>query len=58
MADKTFGPRGWTPERLGSQRGKTFLVTGGNAGAGFEATRILLGQGAKVVMTISWISRR
>lgn len=50
MADTTFGPRGWTPERLGSQHGKTFLITGGNAGAGFEATRILLGKGAKVVM--------
>ena len=50
MADKTFGSHGWTPERLGPQKGKTFLITGGNAGAGFEATRILLGEGAKVVM--------
>ena len=50
MADKTFGSHGWTPERLGPQEGKTFLITGGNAGAGFEATRILLGKGAKVVM--------
>ena len=46
----TFGRRGWTPQRLGPQKGKTFLITGGNAGAGFEATRILLGKGAKVVM--------
>ena len=50
MADTTFGPRGWTPELLGPQNGKTFLITGGNAGAGFEATRILLGKGARVVM--------
>lgn len=50
MADTTFGPEGWTPERMGPQQGKTFLITGGNAGAGFEATRILLGKGAKVVM--------
>lgn len=50
MADKTFGSQGWTPERLGSQNGKTFLITGGNAGVGFEASRILLGKGAKVVM--------
>ncbi len=50
MADTTFGPRGWTPERLGPQNGKTHLITGGNAGAGFEATRILLRKGAKVVM--------
>ena len=51
MADTTtFGPRGWTPQLLGPQNGKTFLITGGTAGAGFEATRILLGKGAKVVM--------
>ncbi len=50
MADTTFGPRGWTPDRLGPQHGKTFLITGGNAGAGFEATRILLRKGAEVVM--------
>lgn len=50
MADTTFGPQGWTPEQLGPQDGKTYLITGGNAGAGFEATRILLRKGAKVVM--------
>ncbi|MCY0092770.1 SDR family NAD(P)-dependent oxidoreductase [Hoeflea ulvae] len=50
MADTTFGPEGWTPERLGSLKGKTYVITGGNAGAGFAATRILLSKGAKVVM--------
>ena len=50
MADKQFGPKGWTPERLGSLLGKTYLVTGANAGAGFQASRILLSKGAKVVM--------
>ena len=45
-----FGPKGWTPDRLGSLAGKTTLVTGANAGAGFEATRILLSKGAAVVM--------
>lgn len=50
MADKTFGPKGWTPERLGSQKGKTFVITGANAGAGFQAARILLAKGAAVVM--------
>ena len=29
-----FGPKGWTPERLGSLDGKTFVITGANAGAG------------------------
>ncbi|WP_299921783.1 SDR family oxidoreductase [uncultured Pelagimonas sp.] len=50
MSDKTFGPLGWTPERLGSLKGKTFVITGGNAGTGFQASRILLSKGAKVVM--------
>ena len=47
---KTFGPKGWTPERLGSLAGKTYVITGANAGAGFEAARLLLSKGAKVVM--------
>ncbi len=50
MADTQFGPKGWTPERLGSLVGKTYVITGANAGAGFQAARILLAKGAKVVM--------
>lgn len=50
MADTTFGPKGWTPERLGNQSGKTFIITGANAGAGFQAARTLLKKNAKVVM--------
>ena len=50
MADTQFGPAGWTPERLGSLAGKTYLITGANAGAGFQASRVLLSKGAKVVM--------
>ncbi|MEM7262743.1 MAG: SDR family oxidoreductase [Planctomycetota bacterium] len=45
-----FGPQGWTPERLGSLEGKTFAITGANAGAGFEAARVFLSKGARVVM--------
>ncbi|WP_298985975.1 SDR family NAD(P)-dependent oxidoreductase [uncultured Roseibium sp.] len=45
-----FGPKGWTPERLGSLKGKTYVITGANGGAGFEAARILLSKGARVVM--------
>ena len=50
MADTTFGHKGWTPERLGDQSGKTYIITGANAGAGFQAARILLKKNAKVVM--------
>ena len=50
MADTTFGPEGWTPDRLGNLAGKTYVITGGNAGAGFQASRILLSKGARVVM--------
>lgn len=50
MTIKRFGPRGWTPEQLGSLAGKTYIITGANAGAGFEATRVLLSKGAGVVM--------
>lgn len=45
-----FGPKGWTPERLGSLAGKTYVITGANSGTGFEASKILLSKGAKVVM--------
>lgn len=50
MADTTFGPQGWTPERLGDQSSKTYIITGANAGAGFQAARTLLKKHAKVVM--------
>ena len=50
MPDTTFGPGGWTPERLPSLSGKTYLITGANAGAGFQAARTLLARGARVVM--------
>ncbi|BDY04880.1 SDR family oxidoreductase [Ferrimonas sp. YFM] len=45
-----FGPGGWTPERLGNLTGKTYVITGANTGTGFEAARVLLSKGAKVVM--------
>ena len=42
--------KGWTPEQLGCLTGKTYLITGANAGTGFQAARTLLTKGAKVVM--------
>ncbi|WP_409439941.1 SDR family oxidoreductase [Psychromonas sp. GE-S-Ul-11] len=48
--ENQFGPKGWTPEHLDSLVGKTYLITGANTGAGFQATRILLSKGAQVIM--------
>lgn len=45
-----FGKQGWTPKHIENLSGKTYLITGANAGAGFEAASILLGKGAEVVM--------
>lgn len=50
MPDTTFGPKGWTPERLSNLSDKTYLITGANAGAGFQAARTLLKKNAPVVM--------
>lgn len=45
-----YGPKGWTPERISSLQGKTYVITGTTSGTGFEAARILLSKGAEVVM--------
>jgi len=50
MPDTTFGPDGWTPDRLDDLSGKTYVITGANAGIGFQAARTFLGKGATVVM--------
>lgn len=50
MKNKICKLKGWTPEQLGSLAGKTIVITGANAGAGFEATRVFLSKGARVVM--------
>lgn len=50
MSTSQFGKKGWTPERLGNLSGKTYLITGTTSGTGFEAAKILLSKGAKVVM--------
>ena len=44
------GANDWIPKRLESLKGKTYVITGANAGAGFEAARVFLSKGAKVVM--------
>ncbi len=50
MSNAKFEPMGWTPERLGTLRGKTYVITGANVGAGYEACRVFLSKGASVIM--------
>lgn len=50
MNTTQFGKQGWTPDRIKNLNGKTFIITGANTGAGFQASRILLSKGAEVVM--------
>lgn len=49
-AENQFGKQGWTPDRIKDLSGKTFVITGTTSGTGFEAARILLSNGAKVMM--------
>lgn len=44
------GVRNWTPDRLPDLTGKRFLITGGNAGLGFEAAKMLATENANVVI--------
>lgn len=50
MKNNQFGKQGWTPERIENLNGKTYVITGTTSGTGYEAARILLSKGAKVVM--------
>ena len=50
MSTNRFGKAGWTPDRLEDLTGNTYLITGANTGAGFEAAKILLSKGGEVVM--------
>lgn len=43
-------PRRWDSHALPSQHGRTFVVTGGNAGLGYFASEQLAGAGAHVVL--------
>ncbi|MEN8927807.1 MAG: SDR family NAD(P)-dependent oxidoreductase [Flavobacteriales bacterium] len=50
MKTNQFGKKGWTPKRIGDLSAKTYVITGTTSGTGFEAAKILLSKGAKVVM--------
>jgi len=36
METTQFGPKGWTPDRIGNLNGKVFVITGTTSGTGFE----------------------
>ena len=42
--------RGFTADDVSAQTGRTFLVTGANAGLGFEVSKILAARGAQVIL--------
>ncbi|SDN10129.1 SDR family oxidoreductase [Kriegella aquimaris] len=50
MNTNQFGEKGWKPDRIENLIGKIYVITGTTSGTGFEATRILLSKGAKVVV--------
>jgi NAD(P)-dependent dehydrogenase (short-subunit alcohol dehydrogenase family) len=43
-------PAGWGEQNVPSQQGRIAVITGANAGLGFEAARVLSGKGAKVIL--------
>lgn len=47
----------WKPSQLPDLTGKTYVITGANAGLGFEASKILVAKGANLVMVCRSVER-
>lgn len=47
-----FSTEDWDPSKITDQSGKTFLITGSNAGLGFEAAKVLAANKAHVIMAV------
>lgn len=47
----------WTPEQLDDQRGKRFVITGGNSGIGLEAAKLLAAKGGDLVLACRSLER-
>ncbi len=47
----------WTEKNIPNQSGKVAIVTGSNTGIGFEAAKMLAGNGAKVIMAVRTIQK-
>jgi NAD(P)-dependent dehydrogenase (short-subunit alcohol dehydrogenase family) len=47
----------WTAADLRDQAGRTFLITGGNSGIGFEAARMLAQAGASVILAVRDVAK-
>ncbi len=50
METMQFGKKGWTPDNIKILKGKTYVISGTTSGTGYEAAKILLSKGGKVVM--------
>jgi NAD(P)-dependent dehydrogenase (short-subunit alcohol dehydrogenase family) len=47
----------WTPSNIPDQKGKTIIITGASSGLGKEATKVLAGKNATVIMAVRNIEK-
>lgn len=49
--------KNWTTDDIPSQQGKTILITGANSGIGLQASTVLSGKGAYIIMAVRNIEK-